>query len=539
MKIDKSNIEDIVALSSTQEGILYHHLKDVRSNKYFEQFSLTLNGKLDKELFEEAWNYVVKNNEALRTVFRWKKLKQPIQVILKEKEIKKEYYDLSNTQNQTNELENIKEENRLTNKIDLTENPFKVTLCKLNDVKYEMIIDNHHIILDGWSNGILLAEFSKAYDYIANDKIPEFPLKLKTKEYIKWINNQKDKSTSYWENYLKEYKSQEINYGSKDENDLNQSNKVSSFWTLDEVQSLKNIASKLNITLANFINTAWGILLQKLTNNQDVIFGTTVSGRNVPLLNIENSVGLFINTLPMRFNFSGDERLIDCLRKVQDSSLERQEFENISLLDIKKVFNLNASEELLESIVVYENYPIDKYLKDNSTFSINKIDSKALTNYNLTLVVHENPFNIEILFNKQKYCHKDIESILNFLKTIMLYMVDNVEKNINEVNLVNDYEREILLDLTNKRSVNFPKDKMIHTLFEQQVKKKPDNIAVVLNDEWLTYDELNRKSNQLARTLREHGVKKGELVGVMTDRSLEMIISMLAVLKAGGAYVPI
>jgi iturin family lipopeptide synthetase B len=162
--MDKKNIENILALTPMQEGLLFHYLKDPGSNHYFEQLSLTISGEVEARLFEKAWNFVIENNDMLRAVFRWEKVENPVQIILKKHTLKPDYYDCSTLKgNELVEKLNVIRIADRNKKFDLMEVPFRITLCKTGPGKHEMIISNHHILYDGWSNSIILREFFNTY----------------------------------------------------------------------------------------------------------------------------------------------------------------------------------------------------------------------------------------------------------------------------------------------------------------------------------------------------------------------------------------
>jgi hypothetical protein len=185
-KIDKKNIEDIFALSPMQEGMLFHYLKDNKSDYYFVQLCLTITGEIDLNCFQQAWDFVVETNEMLRTVFRWERVKNPVRMVLKEHRLEQKYYDFSNksTDEKQELLEEIKTKAR-GGKFYLGSVPFRVTLCKIDENKYEMLVGNHHNLYGGWSNGIILREFLQCYHDLCDQKRPVRPVKNKFKEHIK------------------------------------------------------------------------------------------------------------------------------------------------------------------------------------------------------------------------------------------------------------------------------------------------------------------------------------------------------------------
>ena len=170
VKLDKKNIEDVLALTPMQEGMLFHYLKQPEGDQYFEQLCLQISGVIDEDTFDKAWNYVVKTNGALRTVFRWEKLNKPVQIVLKEYKTKIFKHDLTGEVDGTKEklLNEILNRDR-SDRFDLWDVAFRVTLCMLESNKYQIIISYHHILYDGWSTGIILREFFEAYDCMSSD----------------------------------------------------------------------------------------------------------------------------------------------------------------------------------------------------------------------------------------------------------------------------------------------------------------------------------------------------------------------------------
>jgi iturin family lipopeptide synthetase B len=203
-KIEKKNIEGVFGLTPLQEGMWFHYLENTQSENYFEQLSLEISGEIDTVRFRNAWNAVIKTNEMLRSVLRWEKLEKPTQIILKEYTCKITIFDLSSEDSDRMKvlLEGMKEKDR-HQPFDLQMVPFRVMLCKLTASHYEMIISNHHIIYDGWSNGIILKEFFRVYHELGQGKKPILLVKPSFKEFVKWIQNlDRRKQEDFWRDYL-------------------------------------------------------------------------------------------------------------------------------------------------------------------------------------------------------------------------------------------------------------------------------------------------------------------------------------------------
>jgi tyrocidine synthetase-3 len=564
-KINKKDIEDIIALTPMQEGMLYHYLKDQNSDYYFEQLSLTITGEIDFNCFKQAWDFVVDTNEMLRTWFRWEKVKKPVQIILKKYQVQAIFHDFSSRSIDENDklklIEEIKDKDR-KNRFDLNSVPFRVMLCKIHDYKYEMVVSNHHILYDGWSNGILLKEFFSFYNRLVQNETPLKPQKHKYKEYISWIQNQDvQKQREYWNRYLKGFDTKsELSIKPIKEKNINTTAPGNSQYN---VQFLKGAREKLEIflkshkiTLAGLLYSAWGILLQRYNNSGDVLFGTTVSGRSAGIKGIEDIVGLFINTVPLRVRAdSGHEKIKDFLSRVNQGLREREAYENASLVEIKEYGEVAFAGELFDTIFVIENYPLNTMLLETNNllpFSVDSYSMFETTHYDLTVgITPGEDIEVEFTYNENLFDESVIKGLSRHFMKIAADMVDNPGKELAALEILSEVEKNKILLEFNDTAADYPKENSLHGLFAQQVERNPDNIAVVGKVQSaerhvpcaihcaLTYRELNNQSNRLAHILTGKGVGVDAIVGIMVERSIEMIIGILGILKAGSAYLPI
>jgi tyrocidine synthetase-3 len=556
---DKKNIEDILPLTPMQEGMLFHYLKDPGSEYYFEQLSLGISGEIDSQLFEKAWNFVIETNEMLRAVFRWEKVDNPVQIILKEHRLKPGYYDFSSmgVGEKKAHVEEIKTGDR-KEKFDLREVPFRVTLCKLDEEKYDMIISNYHILYDGWSSGIILKEFFNAYDDLVEGKELQIPGKTRFKEYVKQIRNQDlNRQEIFWRSYLAGFEAQTgILIKHRREKDIPGAGNHRICLAQTLKIKIENFVKSHKITLASFFYTLWGLLLQKYRDTNDVIFGTTVSGRSVKVEGVENIVGLLINTLPLRIQTNSIEKAEDLIYRIDNDLQAREAYESTSLVNIREYSELSHNEELFDSIVIMENYPLDRRLMPGSSkLSIDSYSMVETTHYDLTLSIGLlDDIELVFIYNKRAFDKDTIMRVGNHFRHIAENILKNPVKEACHIEIILEEEKKQILAEFNNTNTDYPKDKTIHQLFEEQVKKIPDHIGAVeahelheLHERYerrklnihITYREISRKSGQLAHLLRQKDVQPDTIVGIMVERSLEMIMGILGILKAGGAYLPI
>ena len=539
-KVDKRNVQDLLPLTRMQAGMLYHYLNDSENDHYFEQISLDIKGQIDLPLMEKAWRHVIEVNEMLRTIFRWEKLEKPLQIVLKKYQVPITSYNLSDLTHQERRvrLEEIKRQDR--EGIDLTSQPFRVTLILSNDKELTMIITYHHILYDGWSNGIILKEFIQAYNTLCQGISLEMGDKDSFKQFVKILNNKtEDEAKKYWIEYLEEFDTRTplppVDKGSQggvEYYNLELDPKITG--------RINQFTRNKKITMAALVYTIWGIILQRYNNSDDIIFGTTVSGRNGDIPGIEEMVGLFINTIPLRMRGDGEKTILHLLKEVDDDLRERTRYENVPLVEINSYSALGNKEGLFDSIVVIENYPLDRQFDESNLLQIDSYSISEATNFDLTISVEiKESITIQFIYNSSKYDKTLIEGVGEHFYNVMLYILENPGDRLSEVKLLSAEDLEEILVHFNSTDTLYPANKTLVEIFESQVDRLADNTALIYQEEKLTYRELNQKSNRLARLLRQKGVKRNDIVGIKIKRSLEMIVGIWGILKAGAAYLPI
>ena len=548
--MDKKNIRDVLALTPIQEGMLFHYLGNPEGNHYFAQLNLKISGKINPEFFEKAWNLVLETNEMLRTVFRWEELESPVQMVLKEHKLQPRYHDLSDLDNHEREkrLQEIHTRER-QEKFDLTEVPFRVALCKVSGDKHRMIISHHHILYDGWSNGILLKEFFNAYDALSKGKEWVKPVKTKFKEYLEWVQNQRKdpgKEKKFWRNYLKDFDTlRELPLKTRrEEREIADQGHFRICLAGNLQTELERFTKKHKITLAALLYSSWGLLLQKYDNSRDVVFGTTVSGRSAKVRGIEEMVGLFISTLPMRVRANPNEKIRDLLERIKKDLQAREAYEATPLVEIKECSELEHNEALFDTVVVLENYPLDhRFELTRSGFSL-AVDSYEVvetTHYDLTLgITVFDGIKFDFTYNNGTFAPGTIEGLGHHLQCIVRMITQNPGNEIGGIEILAEEEKNQVLYEFNRTARDYPQDKTIRRIFAEQVEQTPGAIAVVSAHEYLTYRQLSEKAGRLANYLYYgRGIRPEDRLGLITDRCNDAVIAIIAILMAGGVYVPI
>lgn len=445
-KINSRDIRDIIPLSPMQKSMLFQYLKEPDSRLYFEQIGYELTGDLAIDHIKKAWRIVADDNEILRTLFWWNNVRQPVQIILKKKEIPVNEFDLSNLEGDARRLELVRiKKNDVNRKIDLRQDPFRIILCRLSKERCEMILTSHHAILDGWSNAIILNEFLEAYYHLYNGVQPAKSVKSSYKDYIKWqLQQDKRKQREYWQKSLDGF------IGSISLGPLRRyptaacrAEYYESIMPYFLEKKLENFLKKTHFTLAILLYSAWAILLHKYTQSKEVVFGITVSGRKSKLKGIQHMVGLFINTLPLRIKLNPRMAVLELLREVKRLLFDMEEFESTPLADIVEYARKDPGKPLFDSVVVIQNYPVDTQLVSSSTRLKVCLTTKFyMTEIGITLGVRIfDHIVFEFAYNPCMFIKNFIKQLSKNFFSILSQVVDRQVK-IENIRLLDQEERD-------------------------------------------------------------------------------------------------
>ncbi|WP_191559493.1 condensation domain-containing protein [Metabacillus idriensis] len=447
--ISKSNVQDVLGLTSMQEGMLYHYLQNPESDQYFEQFSYSLKGSFNMSACLSAWKWTIQQNEMLRTIFRWEKINNPVQVILKDRLISFVFHDLVSFQEQEKALiaDQLLEKDRME-RFDLGEGPlFRIMILKLTEYSHSIVVSNHHILFDGWSNGILMEEFLQAYSSFHAGETPMEVAKPPFKEYVKWLYNQ-DKSVGveFWEEYLKGYKYKPLYISNFiKETDVKGTANENYIIPQATMNDIRKVAKDEGVSIGTIFSAAWGILLQKYIDHDDIVFGTTVSGRSSNLPGIERMVGLLMNTVPVRIRLDRSTKVIDLLLDVHHSTKSRQPYETVPLVDIQTVTNQNPTMVLFDTLLVIENYPLN--VSVNNGLKLESYKGHSRTNYPLVLAINNfEETELNFVYQQKNFNKTTMELLkeryVGILKRLIVnrdqlidenFNLTNIEENMNEL----------------------------------------------------------------------------------------------------------
>jgi amino acid adenylation domain-containing protein len=544
----RKNIEAIYPLSPMQQGLLFHTLYAPQSGVYFVQDRYTLCGDLNVPAFERSWQHMLDRHSILRTIFIWENRGKPLQVVYRQVNLTLEQHDWRSLSPaaQQERLESFLAEDRERGFALSKTPPLRLALIRVTKDTYQFILSFHHLLLDAWSVSLLLKEVFSCYEVFCGEQELFLEPSRPYQDYIVWLRQQDlCEAEAFWRQALKDFSVPtplRVDRGpSSSSGQWDDYREQEIKLSVATTTALRSFAQHHHLTLNTLIQGAWTVLLSRYSGETDVVFGATVSGRPAALAGVESMVGLFINTLPVRIQVSRDDSLTAWFKRLQDHQAELRQYEHSPLVQVQEWSAVPRGRPLFESLLLFQNYPLGhSFPEQGSSLEVRKVCAIERTHYPLTVVVEPGrELLLRILYHRPCFDAATITRMLGHFQTLLAGIVASPEQRLSDLRLLTDQERQQLLVEWNDTQAEYPKDSCLHELFEAQVKRTPNAVAIVCENQQLTYQELNRRANQLAHYLQSLGVGPEILVGLCVERSLEMVIGLLGILKAGGAYVPL
>ncbi|HLL53705.1 MAG TPA: condensation domain-containing protein, partial [Myxococcaceae bacterium] len=523
---------------------LFHDLAAPGTGTYFNQLCCLLEGTLDPVALARAFQTVVDRHAILRTAFVWDEVEEPLQIVCREVSVpirQEDWRGLDAAQRRAR-LEAFLEEDRRRG-FDLGEAPLlRLALFRETDTAHRFVFSNHHLLMDGWSLPLVLGELFALYDGFGRGVQVPLPEPRPFRDFIGWLQRQDlSASEAYWRRVLGGFRAP-TPVPSTLEGQAREGGggEVEVILGTEATAALQGFARARGVTLSTLVQGAWALLLARYSGEGDVVFGATVSGRPPSLSGVESIVGMFINTLPVRVSVEPEQRLDAWLSGLQARAAELMSFEHSPLVSVRGWSDVPAGAQLFDSIVVFENYPRDAALVSAlKGLRASEVQMNERTNFPLTLAAAVEGGLMLRLQHDARLDRAGAERVLGHLSTLLRAMPASAGRRLGELSLVDPDERRELLQRWNGTRREYAGEALLHREVEAQAKRAPDAVAVAFEGATLTYRALEERANRLARHLKRKGVGPDVVVGVLAERSLELVVALLGVLKAGGAYLPL
>jgi amino acid adenylation domain-containing protein/thioester reductase-like protein len=544
--IKPASRDDNIPLSFAQQQLwLVQQLIPESTPVYNEPTTIVLGGPINAAILEQSIKEIIQRHEAFRTTFKTVEGK-PVQIISPSIAFSLPLIDLTHLPANERETESLKIATKEAIKpFDLRTGPlFRATLIKLDDQDYRLFLTWHHIILDGISiYNIFLPELESLYKAFSKGTISQLETPdIQYADYAIWQRQQLsnlDNQLKYWKQQLADLpKLQLPTDRSRSAQQTYNGARECLALSKQLTESLKELSQKEGVSLFMTLFAAFNVLLYRYTGQEDIAVGTVTAGRNKPEL--ESVFGFFLNTLVLRTDLSKQPSFQQLLKRVREVTLQAYVHEELPFE--KLVEELQPDRTLGTNPLFQVSFIMEPTMLNlESGWTISQLDIHTATSkFDLTVELDERAEGIigRIEYNTDLFDQSHIIRMIGHYQTLLESIITNSQQSISHLTILTEQEQQQFRQWNNTSQV-LPEKQCIHQLFEEQVERTPEAIALVFENQQLTYQQLNQRANQLAHYLRKLGIKPETLVGICVERSLEMIIGILGIIKAGGAYVPL
>ena len=556
IKVVKSSIthaerSERIPLSFAQQRLWFLAQMEGVSEAYHIPFGVRLSGGLDRVALLRALDRIVARHEGLRTIFEFSD-GEPVQRInaVEDSRFHVVEHNLRQHHDAQGELDRLIAEEAATS-FDLEVGPLiRGRLIQQAEDEHVLLITMHHIVSDGWSMGVLIHELSVLYSaFLQGEADPLAELSLQYADYAvwqrKWIEGDILRGQGeYWKTTLAGAPA--LLELPADHARPMQQDYSGAFaeLVLEEALTakLKVLSKRHGATLYMALLAGWAALLGRLSGQQDVVIGTPVANRR--RLEIEGLIGFFVNTLAVRVDVSGSATVAELLTQVKAQTLGAQQYQDIpfeQVVELVRPVRSLSHSPLFQVMFAWQNAPEGRLVLPGLKAGPLRSAPHIMAKFDLTLSLQEAGDRIVggLEYATSLFERATIERYLGYFRTLLEGMVADDTQRVDRLALLSERERQQVLYEWNATEAEYPSDKCVHELFEEQVSKTPEAVAVVYEETSLSYAELNRRANQLAHYLRGLGVKPDARVAICVERGFEMIVGLLGIMKAGGGYVPL
>ncbi|MFF8911371.1 amino acid adenylation domain-containing protein, partial [Streptomyces olivaceoviridis] len=542
---EHGRVDDILPLAPLQQGLLFHaDFDEGAADVYVAQPSYLLTGPLDTEAMKSAARALLRRHASLRASFRRTLSGGVVQVIDSDVALSWRVVDLSDRDFEEAEAvaEEVMAQERAT-RFDLADPPLlRFVLVRLAHDRHRLILTHHHIVLDGWSMPVVLGELFTLYEQ--GGDASGLPPVAPYREHLAWLAGQdRDAAHEQWRAALDGLAEPTLVSAHEPARAAVEPHRTGVGLGRPATAALSALARHCGVTLNTVIQTGWGLLLSALTGQQDVVFGTTVSGRPAELDGVERMVGLFVNTLPTRVRIDPAETVGELLARIQAEQIQLLPHQHLGLADIQRVAGLGT---LFDTMTVFENYPLDAGMTgaDVRGLEVTDFSHWDATHYTLSLAAlpstlpgDRDGLFLQLTYQPDLFDGAGAQAVLGRLVRLLNGLATGPDHAVADLDALSPAEHALLAG-RHGASDGVP-PATLPVLLADQARRTPEATAVIHGEARLTYAELDARANRLARHLMERKAGPESVVALALPRSLESIVALVAVIKTGAAYVPI
>ncbi|WP_033442424.1 non-ribosomal peptide synthase/polyketide synthase [Saccharothrix sp. NRRL B-16314] len=524
-RITDRDVEDVYPLTPLQAGMLFHSLVD-DGTAYVNQLRVRLSD-VDPERLARAWQRVVDRTPILRSDLVWEGLDEPVQVVRRGVTVPVTYADV------TDELVAAD----AAAGVDLTAAPLmRLTIGRVSDTEVDLLWTSHHVLLDGWSTAQV---FGEVLNECAGGPAP---VRRPFRDYLAWLADvDQTAAESHWRGVLAGFETPTPLPFDRPPAEAHRA-ESSARVVLDlPAERLDAVARTHGLTVNTLVQGAWALLLARTAGRRDVVFGSTVSGRPAELPGVESMVGMFINTVPTRVSVEPEADVVGWLRRLQESQIESRRFEHVSLAQLRGWAGIESDphSRLFDSLLAFENYPVDKDTPDGGP-RVGEASGTDTTTFPLTVAAHlDDSLHVELNYDPRLFDAATVTALGDRLRRLLDGIGADPGRRVFELPWLSDADLDRVLASWHGPASGAVVEDTIKSRFAAQAARTPDAVAVTSDGTSLTYRELDERANRLAHHLIGTGIGPESVVALTLPRSPELVVAILGVLKAGAAYLPV
>ncbi|WP_103352222.1 non-ribosomal peptide synthetase [Amycolatopsis sp. CA-128772] len=541
---DGRTVEDLYPLTPLQAGMVFHTLADDGSPAYFEQVRIRLAGVADPAALAAAWQRVVDRTPVLRTRLVWTGVEEPVQVVDRTATLPVTHHDwrdLGPAERETALREALAADRAVP--FDLTRAPLtRLTIAALPGDEADLVWTSHHVLFDGWSSAQVFAEACEQYAATTAGVRPALVTRRPYRDYLGWLAGRDQAAAdAFWRDTLAGFEAPTALPYDRPPSEAHPSRSTDSVRTElapAATLRLREFARTHGLTVNTVVQGVWALLLAMHSGDRDVVFGTTVSGRPADLAGVETMIGLFINTIPTRVRVDAALPVARWLGQLQAAQSEARDHDFVSLARLRPLSDVAAGQNLFDSMVVFENYPISEPATAGAP-RVLEVASADATNFPLCLRASlDEGLALDLAYDPALFDAGTVTAMTDRLALLLDAVTADAGRPLARVPWTGAAERaRVLADAYGRNAAGTPST--VPVLFAGRVRRHPDAPAVLAGDRCLTYTELDERANHLAGRLAGLGAGAEDRIGLLLEPSVEHVVAELAVLKAGAAYVPL
>ena len=536
-------VEDVYALSPMQQGLLFHSLAGSDDAEYHIQVRFEVRGALDLAEYRAAWREATGRHPILRTAFVWEGVPQPVQVVLASVETpwREEDWRTASAPERAARMERLLEDDRRAG-FELARAPLaRVVVVRTGDAQYAVVWSFHHLLLDGWSAHAVLHEVSESYLARATGTTAPIECVRPYRDYIAELTREDPGAEAFWRERLAGFATPTPLGIDRRRTDVAGARYARDDFALSAEQSarLRAFAREHRVTLNTVFQGAWAVVLGRYAGSADVVLGATVTTRPSTIDGVERMVGLFLNSIPVRVQIPTDDCVAEWLRVLQEVQSESRAHEGTPLADIQRWSEIPQGTSLFDSLLVFENYPVAESSREARAVEFGAPDIIERTHYPLTLAVIPGPrIVVRAMFDATRFTDDAIARLHGHLATVLDAIASAPDARVGDLEILPAAERRLLRSFS-ATSLPALGEETVHARFAAAAASRPDAVALSTDDGTITYGELARRVNRMARVLRAHGAGRRTFVGLAMRPSADLVTAILAILESGAAFVPL